>query len=147
MKARIKLIDGMAFLGESGSGHSVVMDGAPEYGGRNIGIRPMEMLLIGLGGCTAFDVVQILRRGREQVTDCEIDVTSERAATDPKVFTAIHLKYRVTGRNLAPAKVERAIELSKEKYCSASIMLGATAAITYEWVAVEDGAVLAEANA
>jgi putative redox protein len=139
MKARIKLIDGMAFLGESGSGHSVVMDGAPEYGGRNIGIRPMEMLLIGLGGCTAFDVVQILRRGREDVTDCEIDVSAERAGTDPKVFTAIHLDYRVKGRNLAPAKVERAIELSKEKYCSASIMLGAVAKITYDWSVTEDG--------
>ncbi|MBM6592985.1 OsmC family protein [Microvirga pudoricolor] len=147
MKARIKFIDGMAFLGESGSGHSVVMDGAPEYGGRNIGIRPMEMLLIGLGGCTAFDVVQILRRGREQVTDCEIDVTSERAATDPKVFTSIHLKYRVTGRDLAPAKVERAIELSKEKYCSASIMLGATATITHEWSVVQEGEALENAGA
>lgn len=147
MKARIKFIDGMAFLGESGSGHSVVMDGAPEYGGRNIGIRPMEMLLIGLGGCTAFDVVQILRRGREQVTDCEIDVTSERAATDPKVFTSIHLKYRVTGRDLAPAKVERAIELSKEKYCSASIMLGATATITHEWSVVQEGEALEDAGA
>ena len=140
MKARIKLIDGMAFLGESGSGHSVVMDGAPDYGGRNIGIRPMEMLLIGLGGCTAFDVVQILRRGREPVTDCEIEVTAERAETDPKVFTAIHLDYRLKGRNLSPAKVERAIALSKEKYCSASIMLGAVATITHAWTVAEDDA-------
>ncbi|MBF9232213.1 OsmC family protein [Microvirga alba] len=137
MKARVKLIDGMAFLGESGSGHAVVMDGAPEYGGRNIGIRPMEMLLIGLGGCTAFDVVQILRRGREDVTDCDIQVSAERAETDPKVFTAIHLEYRVSGRNLAPAKVERAIELSKEKYCSASIMLGAVAKITHSWTVID----------
>jgi len=138
MKARIKFVDGMMFVGESGSGHTVVMDGAPEYGGRNLGIRPMEMLLIGLGGCTAFDVVQILRKGREQVTDCEVEVTAERAETDPKVFTAIQVDYRVKGRNLAPAKVERAIELSKEKYCSASIMLGAMATITHTWSVVED---------
>ncbi|MDP8918496.1 MAG: OsmC family protein, partial [Pseudomonadota bacterium] len=105
MKARVKLVDGMMFVGESGSGHAVVMDGAPEYGGRNLGIRPMEMLLIGLGGCTAFDVVQILRKGREQVTDCDVEVTAERADTDPKVFTAIHITYRVKGRDLAPAKV------------------------------------------
>ncbi len=140
MKARVKLIDGMAFLGESGSGHAVVMDGAPEYGGRNIGIRPMEMLLIGLGGCTAFDVVQILRKGREQVTDCEVEVAAERAEADPKVFTKIHLEYRVKGRNLAPAKVERAISLSKEKYCSASIMLGAVATITHSWTAIDENA-------
>jgi putative redox protein len=139
MKARVKFVDGMTFVGESGSGHAVVMDGAPEYGGRNIGIRPMEMLLIGLGGCTAFDVVQILRKGREDVTDCEVDVTAERAETDPKVFTKIHIDYKVSGRNLAPAKVERAIQLSKEKYCSASIMLGAVATITHSWTAVDEG--------
>src|SRR4028118_817588 len=131
MIARVKLVDGMIFVGESGSGHAIVMDGAPEYGGRNLGIRPMEMLLIGLGGCTGFDVVQILRKGREQVTGCEVEVTAERAETDPKVFTTIHIDYLVKGRNLAPAKVERAIELSKEKYCSASIMLGAVAEITH----------------
>jgi len=136
MKARVKLVDGMMFVG----GHTVVMDGAPEYGGRNLGIRPMEMLLIGLGGCTAFDVVQILRKGREDVTDCEVEVSGERAETDPKVFTTIHVDYRVRGRNLAPAKVERAIELSKEKYCSASIMLGATAKITHTWTAVDETA-------
>ncbi|AWM86392.1 OsmC family protein [Microvirga sp. 17 mud 1-3] len=138
MKARVKWVDGMAFVGESGSGHAIVMDGAPEYGGRNLGIRPMEMLLIGLGGCTAFDVVQILRRGREQVTDCIVEVEAERAETDPKVFTKIHVIYRVKGRNLAPAKVERAISLSKEKYCSASIMLGAVAEITHEWSVVDE---------
>jgi putative redox protein len=140
MKARVKLIDGMMFVGESGSGHAVVMDGAPEYGGRNLGIRPMEMLLIGLGGCTAFDVVQILRKGREQVSDCEVKVAAERAETDPKVFTKIHLEYRVAGKDLAPAKVERAIQLSKEKYCSASIMLGAVAEITHSWTAVDEAA-------
>ena len=140
MKARVKLVDGMMFVGESGSGHAVVMDGAPEYGGRNLGIRPMEMLLIGLGGCTAFDVVQILRKGREQVSDCEVEVTAERAETEPKVFTKIHLEYRVRGRDLAPAKVERAIQLSKEKYCSASIMLGAVAEITHSWTALDEAA-------
>ncbi|KFG71031.1 OsmC family protein [Microvirga sp. BSC39] len=140
MKARVKLVDGMMFVGESGSGHAVVMDGAPEYGGRNLGIRPMEMLLIGLGGCTAFDVVQILRKGREQVSDCQIEVVAERAETDPKVFTKIHLEYRVAGKDLAPAKVERAIQLSKEKYCSASIMLGAVAEITHSWTAVDEAA-------
>jgi len=140
MKARVKFVDGMMFVGESGSGHAVVMDGAPEYGGRNLGIRPMELLLIGLGGCTAFDVVQILRKGREQVTDCEVEVSGERAETDPKVFTNIHVEYRVKGRGLAPAKVERAIELSKEKYCSASIMLGATAEITHSWTVIDEAA-------
>jgi uncharacterized OsmC-like protein len=95
MKARVRLVDGMMFVGESGSGHAVVMDGAPEYGGRNLGIRPMEMLLIGLGGCTAFDVVQILRKGREQVSDCQVEVIAERAETDPKVFTKIHLEYGI----------------------------------------------------
>ncbi|MBF9197986.1 OsmC family protein [Microvirga terrestris] len=140
MKARIKLVDEMMFVGESGSGHAIVMDGAPEYGGRNLGIRPMEMLLIGLGGCTAFDVVQILRKGREHVSDCRVDVTAERAETDPKVFTKIHLEYRVVGKDLAPAKVERAIQLSKEKYCSASIMLGAVAEITHNWTALDEAA-------
>lgn len=138
MKARAKLIEGMAFLGEAGSGHTVVMDGSPEYGGRNIGIRPMELLLVGLAGCTAFDVVNILRKGRENVADCIVEVSAERAGEDPKVFTAIHLDYIVKGKGLSEAKVERAISLSKEKYCSASIMLGKTAEITtgFEIVAV-----------
>jgi putative redox protein len=138
MKARAKLIEGMAFLGEAGSGHAIVMDGAPEYGGRNIGIRPMELLLIGLAGCTAFDVVQILRKGREDVADCIVEVSAERAPEDPKIFTSIHLDYKVKGRNLSEAKVERAIKLSKEKYCSASIMLGETAAMTHAFT-VESG--------
>lgn len=131
MKARARWVEGMAFMGEAGSGHAVMMDGAPEYGGRNIGIRPMEMLLIGLAGCTGFDVVQILRKGREPVTGCEVEVEAERATEDPKVFTKIHLAYRISGPGLSPTKVERAVALSKEKYCSASIMLGATAAFTY----------------
>jgi len=131
MKARAKWVDGMAFMGESGSGHAMIMDGAPEYGGRNLGIRPMEMLLIGLAGCTGFDVVSILKKGREAVTGCEVEVEAERAASDPKVFTKIHLSYRIAGKGLSHAKAERAVTLSKEKYCSASIMLGATAEMTY----------------
>lgn len=138
MKARARWVEGMAFMGESGSGHAVVMDGAPEYGGRNLGIRPMEMLLIGLAGCTGFDVVQILKKGREPVTGCEVAVEAQRATEDPKVFTAIHLAYRVSGPGLSAAKVERAVTLSKEKYCSASIMLGATAAFTYAIDIVDD---------
>lgn len=138
MKARAKWIEGMAFMGEAGSGHAVMMDGAPEYGGCNIGIRPMEMLLIGLAGCTGFDVVQILKKGREPVTGCEVEVEAQRANEDPKVFTAIHLAYRVSGPGLSAAKVERAVTLSKEKYCSASIMLGATAAFTYAIDIVDD---------
>jgi putative redox protein len=133
MKASVKWVDGMMFLGESGSGHAVVMDGAPEAGGRNHGIRPMEMLLLGLGGCSSFDVVLILKRGREPINGCEVEITAERAESDPKVFTKIHLHYKVSGVGLNPAKVERAIALSKEKYCSASIMLGATAEITSEY--------------
>ncbi len=141
MKAKATWLDGMAFVGESGSGHAVVMDGAPDAGGRNIGIRPMEMLLIGLAGCTAFDVVLILKRGRQPVEGCEVEVEAERAETDPKVFTRIHLVYTLTGKGLDPAKVERAIALSKDKYCSASIMLGATAEMTHAWsVRAEDPA-------
>lgn len=138
MKARASWVEGMAFMGEAGSGHAVVMDGAPEYGGRNIGIRPMEMLLIGLAGCTGFDVVQILKKGREAVTGCDVEVEAERASEDPKVFTKIHLSYRVTGKGLARAKVERAVTLSKEKYCSASIMLGATAEMSYALDVVDE---------
>jgi len=137
MKARVKWVDGMMFVGESGSGHAVVMDGAPEIGGRDLGIRPMEMLLIGLGGCSSIDVMMILKKGRETVTGCVAEVAAERADTDPKVFTRIHIHFIVTGRNLNPAKVERAIQLSAEKYCSASIMLGATAAITHDFEVVE----------
>ncbi|MCA3624363.1 MAG: OsmC family protein [Methylobacterium sp.] len=133
MKARAKLIEGMAFLGEAGSGHSIVMDGSPESGGRNAGFRPMELLLVGLAGCTAFDLVLILRRGREDVADCIVEVSAERAPEDPKVFTKLHLDYRVKGRNLDEAKVKRAVELSKEKYCSASIMLGKTAEMTFAY--------------
>lgn len=138
MKAKVTWINGRAFLGESGSGHAVVMDGAPEAGGRNIGVRPMEMLLLGLGGCTAFDVVMILERGREDVRGCEIELDGERAEEDPKVFTKVRMTFTLRGRNLNPAKVERAIQLSHEKYCSASKMFEKTAVIEHEWRVVED---------
>ncbi len=124
-------------MGESGSGHSVVMDGAPEAGGRNIGVRPMEMMLLGLGGCTAFDVVMILEKSREKVTGCTVELDADRASEDPKVFTAVRMIYTLTGKNLKPAVVERAINLSAEKYCSASKMFEKTATITHEWKIVE----------
>lgn len=133
MKARVKWLDHMSFVGESGSGHSVVMDGAPDQGGRNLGVRPMEMLLLGMGGCTAFDVVLILKRGRQDLTDCWAEIEAERATEDPKVFTKIHVHFVVTGKGLSEKHVKRAIELSAEKYCSASIMLGKTAEITHDY--------------
>ncbi|HYM35938.1 MAG TPA: OsmC family protein [Steroidobacteraceae bacterium] len=137
MKARVKWVQDVMFVGESGSGHAVVMDGSPESGGRNLGIRPMEMLLIGLGSCTAFDVVTILRRGREQVTDCVIELNGQRAETEPKVFTAVELVYKVTGKNLDRSKVERAVNLSAEKYCSASKMFSMTAKLTHRIEVIE----------
>lgn len=133
MKARIKWIENVSFVAESGSGHALVMDGAPEGGGRNLGPRPMEVMLMGTGGCTAYDVVHILRKSRAPVTDCVLEIDSERAAEDPKVFTRIHFHFIVTGKGLKPAQVERAVQLSAEKYCSASIMLGKTAAITHDF--------------
>ena len=138
MKARIKWVEKVTFLAESGSGHAVVLDGAPDAGGRNLGVRPMEMLLMGLGGCSAFDAVLILRKGREEVSDCVVELEAERAETDPKVFTRIHVHYKVSGRGLTAAKVERAIKLSKEKYCSATIMLAKTAEITFD-IEIIDG--------
>jgi len=132
MKARATWVEDRMFVGESGSGHSVVMDGAPDAGGRNAGIRPMEMLLIGLAGCTAFDVVHILEKGRQPVAGCVVDVDADRAEADPKIFTRIRLRFRVSGHGLAHDKVERAVQLSAEKYCSASIMLGKTAEISHE---------------
>jgi putative redox protein len=131
MKARVKWIQDVMFVGESGSGHSVVMDGAPEAGGRNLGIRPTEMVLLGLGGCTAFDVVLILKRGRENITDCVVELDAERAQTDPKIFTKIVMRYIVTGRGLDPKKVERAVQLSAEKYCTVSAMISKTAQIEH----------------
>lgn len=132
MKATVRWVQDAMFLGESGSGHAVVMDGAPDSGGRNLGVRPMEMLLLGLGGCTAFDVVMILKRGREPVTGCVVDMEADRAETEPKVFTRIAMKYRVSGRGLDPKKVERAVNLSAEKYCSATAMFAKTAQISHE---------------
>ncbi len=129
MKARVKWIEARTFLGESGSGHAIVMDGAPESGGRDLGIRPMETLLLGMGGCTAFDVVHILEKSREKVKDCILEMEAERAPDDPKVFTQIRLRYLVSGKDLSREKVERAVNLSAEKYCSASIMLGESAEI------------------
>jgi putative redox protein len=133
MKARIKLSDAMTFVAESGSGHAVVVDAAPDVGGRDLGPRPMELVLMGAGACSAIDVVHILRKARQPITDCVVELDSERAAEDPKVFTRIHLHYVVTGKGLAAAQVERAIKLSKEKYCSATIMLAKTAEITYDF--------------
>ncbi len=132
MKARIKLVDGITFIAESGSGHGIVVDAAPDIGGKDLGPRPMELVLMGTGACSAIDVVHILRKARQPITDCVVEVEAERAPEDPKVFTKIHLHYIVTGQGLAPAQVERAIKLSKEKYCSATIMLAATAAITFD---------------
>ena len=127
MKARIKWVEDVMFVGESGSGHSVVIDGPPEHGGRNLGIRPMELLLQGLGGCTAFDVMMILKKARQPVTDCVLEIEAERAETEPKVFTKIHIHFIVSGTGVSDKHVQRAIQLSAEKYCSASIMLGQVA--------------------
>ncbi|WP_026686406.1 OsmC family protein [Azovibrio restrictus] len=128
---------GMSFMAETGSGHMVAMDGAPEAGGRNLAPRPMEMLLAGTGGCTAFDIVMILKKGRHQVSGCDVRLEADRAETDPKVFTRIHFHFRVSGHNLKPEAVARAIDLSKDKYCSASIMLGKTASITHDFEIIE----------
>ena len=141
MKARIKLVENVSFIAESGSGHAFLMDGAPEGGGRNMGPRPMEVVLMGTGGCTAYDVVHILRKSRAPVTDCVVEIDAERAEEDPKVFTKIHFHFVVTGTGLKPAQVERAVHLTAEKYCSASIMLGKTAAITHDFEIREPGAV------
>lgn len=137
MKARIKWLEGASFVAESGSNHAVVIDGPPEAGGRNLGPRPMEMVLMGTGGCTAFDVVHILKKARQQIADCVVEIEAERASEDPKVFTRIHFHFVVSGRNLRPEQVERAIKLSAEKYCSASIMLAKTAEITHGFEIVE----------
>lgn len=133
MKTRVKWLDNMSFVGESGSGHSVVMDGPPEFGGRNLGVRPMEMLLLGLGGCASFDVVSMLKKSKQDLVDCEVEITAERADKEPKVFTNIHLHFVISGNELSDKRVARAIELSAEKYCSASIMLGKTAKVTHDY--------------
>lgn len=138
MKARVKWAGDMSFVAESGSGHAVVLDASPDIGGRNLGFRPMEMLLAGTGGCTAIDVMLILRKMRQEVTDCVVELEADRAETDPKVFTAIRMRYVVTGRGLERAKVERAVKLSAETYCSATAMMAKTAEVTHE-VVIREG--------
>ena len=137
MDCTVRWHEGMSFVAETGSGHLVCMDGAPAAGGRNLAPRPMELVLAGTGGCTAFDIVLILRRGRHEVSGCEVKLQAERAETDPMVFTRINMHFVVTGMNLKPEVVERAVKLSAEKYCSASIMLGKTAQISHEFEIVE----------
>ena len=133
MKVRIKWVEDVSFVGESETGHAVVLDGAPENGGRNIGMRPMEMLLIGMGACTAFDVVTILKKSRQPIVDCVAEIVAERAPEIPKVFTKIHVHFVITGNNLNDTQVERAVKLSAEKYCSASIMLSKSVEITHDY--------------
>jgi putative redox protein len=138
MRATVKWVDGVMFVGETGSGHAVVMDGPPDHGGRNMGIRPMEMILLGVGGCSSFDVVQILQKGRNDLVSCVTELTAERVDAVPSVFSKIHLHFVVSGRDLKPAIVERAIKLSAEKYCSAAIMLGAAGVeITHDFEVIE----------
>lgn len=138
MKARIKWVDGMTFIGESESGHGIVMDASPEVGGRNLGPRPMEMLLLGTGGCSSIDVMMILKKSRQAVSDCYVEMSAERAETDPKVFTKIHMHFVIKGKDIKPEAVEKAVKLSAEKYCSASIMLGATAEMTHDFEVVQE---------
>jgi len=138
MKARVKWVEQASFLGETESSHAVLMDGAPTVGGRNLGPRPMEMVLLGAGGCTSSDVISILKKSRQAVSDCYVELDAERAETDPKVFTKIHMHFVVTGKDIKPEVVERAIKLSAEKYCSASIMLGKTAAITHDFEVIQE---------
>ena len=133
MKARIKLADTMTFVAESGSGHAIVVDANPDVGGHNVGARPMELVLMGTGACSAVDVVLILRRSRQEIVDCVVELEGDRATDDPKVFTRIHFHYVVTGKALSASHVERAIRLSKEKYCSATAMLAKTAEITSDF--------------
>ena len=134
MHATVKWVDGAQFIGESGSGHSVVMDGPPDHGGRNLGVRPMEMLLLGLGGCSSFDVMSILTKARQAVTDCRVELEAERAEGIPSPFTKIHMQFIVSGKDLKETQVKRAVELSATKYCSASIMLEAAGvAITHSY--------------
>jgi putative redox protein len=137
MKARIKWQDGMSFMAESGSGHKIMMDGPPEAGGQNLGPRPMEMLLMGTGGCTAVDVMLILKKSRQEICDCTVEIEAERASKDPKVFTRIHFHFILSGNRIKPEQVERAINLSATKYCSASIMLSKTAELTHDFEIIE----------
>ena len=138
MDVKVKLVEGVTWVVSGPSGHGVVIDGSPEIGGRNLGMRPMEMVLAGLGGCTAMDVISILRKQRQAVTDCQIDLKAQRADSPPKVFTQIHLHYRIYGRQLKDAAVNRAVTLSMDNYCSVSKMLKGTAEITYEYTCIDD---------
>ena len=138
MKARVKWVEQASFLGETESNHAVLMDGPPSAGGRNLGPRPMEMLLLGAGGCTSFDVVSILKKSRQSVSDCYVELEAERAETDPKVFSKIHMHFVVKGKNIKPEIVEKAIKLSAGKYCSASIMLGATAEMSHDFEVIQE---------
>jgi putative redox protein len=138
MKARVKWVEQASFLGESESNHAVLMDGPTTAGGRNLGPRPMEMLLLGTGGCTCFDVVSILKKSRQAISDCYVELDAERAETEPKVFTKIHMHFVVTGKDIKPGAIEKAIKLSAEKYCSASIMLGQTAKITHDFEVIQN---------
>ena len=140
MKSRVKWVENVCFMAESESGHAMIMDGSPDIGGRNMGPRPMEMLLMGAGGCTSVDVVMIMKKSRQDVTGCEVEVSAERASDHPKVFTKIHMHFTVRGRNLKADIVERAIKLSAEKYCSASIILGKTAEMTHDYEIIEETA-------
>ena len=133
MKARVKWVEDVCFMGESESGHAVVLDGSPEIGGRNLGMRPMEMLLVGMGACSSIDVVTILKKARQNISDCVAEISAERADEIPKVFTKIHVHFVITGQDLNLAQVERAVNLSAEKYCSASIMLGKAAQMSHDF--------------
>ncbi len=141
MDIKVSWAGNAAFVGESGSGHKVVMDGPEEGGGRDLGPRPMEMLLLGTGACSSYDVISILKKARQNISACEVLITSERAEIEPKVFTKIHIHFKLTGTNLKEKQVERAVSLSAEKYCSASIMLGATAEISHDYEILEVGSV------
>ena len=137
MKTKVRWRDGASFTAETESGHAIVLDGPPDFGGMNMGPRPMELLLTGLGGCTAFDVVMMLQKSRQDIYDCTVDIDAERASDEPKVFTNIHIQFTVYGHDLADKQVARAVELSATRYCSASIMLGKTAQITHAYTIVE----------
>ena len=139
MHARIKWLDHMSFVGEASSGHSVVMDGSPEHGGRNLGPRPMEMILLGLGGCTSFDIVSILQKSRVDVEDCIVEIEAQRADDIPAVFTKIHVHYIVKGTGLQDKHVKRAVELTSEKYCSVSMMLKNAVELSYDYEIVDSG--------
>ncbi len=137
MNISVKWIDGMLMVGQSDSGHAIVMDGPPEIGGENLGVRPMEMLLLGMTGCTVIDVISTLKKMREDVVDCQTQVSADRSEEYPKVFTNIHVHFVLRGKQLNPLKVDKAIKLSAEKYCSASIMIGKTAIITHDYEIIE----------